>query len=291
MLAAGMAFAFTACQKEEGLMGGSGDLQQITVNVPTVAASRASIADYGDGGEVNRCILQVYREGEPYGGRMVTAVSGNKATFSLQLVSSQEYDFVFWADCGGENLADNHYVTTDLANITVKEYSGNNDEFDAFFYTFTETVSGAFSKEVTLKRPFGQLNITTTDIAAIETNDLKPAKVKVSFNSIPTSFNALTGELGETVGKVEYTADVIDATTGELTVDYIWAAETEANLSDFTVAFINASGTEFTKNENFKNIPIRRNYQTNVSGNLLTKAGDFNVTINPGFDGGYFNNT
>ena len=34
-------------------------------------------------------------------------------------------------------------------------------------------------------------------------------------------------------------------------------------------------------NDAFKNIPIRRNYKTNVSGNLLTKQGTINVTIDP----------
>lgn len=34
----------------------------------------------------------------------------------------------------------------------------------------------------------------------------------------------------------------------------------------------------------FKSVPIRRNYKTNVSGNLLTKEGNFEVTVNPAFE-------
>lgn len=52
-------------------------------------------------------------------------------------------------------------------------------------------------------------------------------------------------------------------------------------LADFSMTFLNGT-TEISTNGDFKNIPIRRNYRTNVSGNLLTKQGTFNVTIDPG---------
>lgn len=48
------------------------------------------------------------------------------------------------------------------------------------------------------------------------------------------------------------------------------------------MTFLNGT-TEISTNGDFKNIPIRRNYRTNVSGNLLTKQGTFNVTIDPEF--------
>ena len=67
-------------------------------------------------------------------------------------------------------------------------------------------------------------------------------------------------------------------------MDYIWAPEREANLADFSVTFIN-NGNDITTNDAFKNIPIRRNYKTNVSGNLLTKQGTINVTIDPIWEG------
>lgn len=48
------------------------------------------------------------------------------------------------------------------------------------------------------------------------------------------------------------------------------------------MTFLNGT-TEISTNGDFKNIPICRNYRTNVSGNLLTKQGTFNVTIDPEF--------
>ena len=80
---------------------------------------------------------------------------------------------------------------------------------------------------------------------------------------------------------MEYTADVLSA-DGDLTVDYIWAPVEEATLADFSMTFLNGT-TEISTNGDFKNIPIRRNYRTMVSGNLLTKQGDITVEIDTEF--------
>ena len=284
-LAAGVLLALVSCQKEEGPIGG-GDLQQITVKLPSVPDTRATIdADYSNAADVNRCILQVYKDGEPYGEQMKVQVNNKTATFTLRLVSSQEYDFVFWADCANTDLTDKIYKTDNLENITVAAedgYTGNNNEFDAFFYVLKDyEVTGSFTEDVTLKRPFGQLAIRTTDIDDIPDQALRPTAVRVSFSEIPTAFDIYNDKVLSSA-PVEYTAEVIND-AGELSVDYIWASADEAALADFSVEFFNNS-TSITVNDNFKSVPIRRNYKTNVSGNLLTKEGNFEVTVNPAFE-------
>lgn len=284
-LAAGVLAALVSCQKEEGPIGG-GDLQQITVKLPSVPDTRATIdADYSNAADVNRCILQVYKDGEPYGDQMKVQVNNKTATFTLRLVSSQEYDFVFWADCANTDLTDKIYKTDNLENITVAAedgYTGNNNEFDAFFYVLKDyEVTGSFTEDVTLKRPFGQLAIRTTDIDDIPDQALRPTAVRVSFSEIPTAFD-IYNDIVLSSAPVEYTAEVIND-AGELSVDYIWASADEAALADFSVEFFNNS-TSITVNDNFKSVPIRRNYKTNVSGNLLTKEGNFEVTVNPAFE-------
>ena len=227
LIVVGMLFMFTACQKEEIVSSDSGTGQTITVNIPqTGVATRAA----GDGTQINRCILEIYREGVRYGDRKVVGVSGKTATFNdLRLVSNQTYDFVFWADCATEGtdgaLTDKHYNTENLAAITVNNYTGNNDEFDAFFHCEKGyKVTQAFNLAVTLKRPFGQLNVKTSDWDEILDENLKPADVKVEFKSVPTSFNAQTGVAGEEQA-VTYTAAVPTGTTGALTVDYLFASD------------------------------------------------------------------
>ena len=287
LLLAGMLAAFTACQKDEGLVSGGATSQTITVTIPQGMQTRATAADFGNGAKVDRCLLQIYRPGttptkydEQQSATVQKGTDGKlTATFNLRLVAQQTYDFVFWADCS----TGDHYNTDDLTNITVKgNYAGNNDEFDAFTGALLDyQVKGAFSENITLRRPFGQLNVKTLDMTAIPATDLKPTKVKVAFTAVPTSFDARKGEVGAATDAVEYTADVLSA-DGDLTVDYIWAPVEEATLADFSMTFLNGT-IEISTNSDFKNIPIRRNYRTMVSGNLLTKQGTFNVTIDPEF--------
>ena len=281
-MAAGLAMTLTACQKDEVSPSAGATSQTITVSIPQGVQTRAAAADFGDGSQIDRCLLQIYRNGQPYGEQQTATVTGNTATFNLRLVAQQKYDFVFWADCSEAG-----YETDDLSAITLgsdADYTGNDDKFDAFFLCKKDyTVTESFSETFTLRRPFGQLNVKTLDLAAIPDNaaDLKPAKVKVNFTSLPNTFNALTGEeSGEAA--VEYTADVLNA-TGELTVDYIWAPVEQATLADFKMTFLDAAGKEISANSDFKSIPIRRNYRTMVSGNLLTKQGDITVEIDPNF--------
>ena len=277
-----MLAAFTACQKDEELVSDGATSQTITVTIPQGMQTRATAADFGDGSQIDRCLLQIYRGGQPYGEQQTATVTDNTATFNLRLVAQQTYDFVFWADCSEAG-----YETDDLSAITLgtdAAYTGNDDKFDAFFLCKKNyEVSESFTETFTLRRPFGQLNVKTLDLAAIPDNatDLIPAKVKVNFTSLPTTFNALTGEESGTTA-VEYTADVLNS-TGELTVDYIWAPVEQATLADFKMTFLDAAGNELSANSDFKSIPIRRNYRTMVSGNLLTKQGTFNVTIDPEF--------
>ena len=278
----------TACQKDEGLVSDGATSQTITVTIPQGMQTRATAADFGNGAKIDRCLLQIYHSGTTpakYGEQQSATVQKGAdgkltATFNLRLVAQQTYDFVFWADCS----TGDHYNTDDLTNITVKgNYAGNNDEFDAFTGALLDyQVKGAFSENITLRRPFGQLNVKTLDMAAIPDPTLKPTKVKVAFTAVPTSFNAKKGEIGAATAAVEYTADVLSA-DGDLTVDYIWAPVEQATLADFKMTFLDAAGKEISANSDFKSIPIRRNYRTMVSGNLLTKQGDITVEIDPNF--------
>ena len=76
---------------------------------------------FGTGTSVNRCILEIYH-GDKFYDRIEKGVSGKTVTFdNLRLVSSQTYDFVFWADCaeGSEgNFTDKVYNTANLKSIT-----------------------------------------------------------------------------------------------------------------------------------------------------------------------------
>ena len=67
LLAAGLAMTLTACQKDEVSPSAGATSQTITVSIPQGVQTRAAAADFGDGSQIDRCLLQIYRNGQPYG--------------------------------------------------------------------------------------------------------------------------------------------------------------------------------------------------------------------------------
>ena len=292
--------AFTACQSDELANGGrNGEVAaSFSVQLPgngNNAVTRAATA--GDGTSVNRCIMEIYLNDELYSRQIGTIQpDGLTAGFDVRLVTSQTYKFVFWADhvesVEGEAIkTDLHYNTADLRNISMKgDYNGSSkdDTRDAFFASLEKLVTNAFSESVELTRPFGQLNIKTEDLASIPNNQkdaFVPVTAGLSFKNLYTGFNAATGNLlGESTA-VAYKAasDVVDA-NGNLTVDYLFAPNTAGgqHLVNMTLAVYNAAGGQITTKD-LNNIPVQRNYKTNVTGNLLTVDSKVNVTVAPAF--------
>ena len=292
--------AFTACQSDELANGGrNGEVAaSFSVQLPgngNDAVTRAATA--GDGTSVNRCIMEIYLNDELYSRQIGTIQSdGLTAGFDVRLVTSQTYKFVFWAD-HVESVEDEaiktdlHYNTADLRNISMQgDYNGSSkdDTRDAFFASLEKLVTNAFSGSVELTRPFGQLNIKTEDLASIPDNQKEafvPVTAGLSFKNLYTGFNAATGDLLGEPTAVAYKAasDVVDA-NGNLTVDYLFAPNTAGgqHLVNMTLAVYNAAGEQITTKD-LNNIPVQRNYKTNVTGNLLTVDGKVNVMVTPAF--------
>ena len=126
---------------------------------------------------------------------------------------------------------------------------GNDYTSDAYLDSKQIFVDMSANVNVELRRPFGQLNVKTTDmkeVLAANIADLVPTHVAVAFKAVPTGINLLTGELLSATDAVAYAekAAVID-TEGTLSMDYIFAPKGEEQyLADFTMSFIIASGAE-----------------------------------------------
>lgn len=291
---------FAACQSDELANGGrNGEVAaSFSVQLPgngNNAVTRAATA--GDGTSVNRCIMEIYLNDELYS-RQIGAIQsdGLTAGFDVRLVTSQTYKFVFWAD-HVESVEDEaiktdlHYNTADLRNISMQgDYNGSSkdDTRDAFFASLEKLVTNAFSESVELTRPFGQLNIKTEDLASIPDNQKEafvPVTAGLSFKNLYTGFNAATGDLlGEPTAVAYKEASAVADANGNLTVDYLFAPNTAGgqHLVNMTLAVYNAAGEQITTKD-LNNIPVQRNYKTNVTGNLLTVDGKVNVMVTPAF--------
>lgn len=281
--------AFTACQNDELVNGGSGNETAVSFSVQLPGANAPSTRAAGEGKLVNRCIMEIYLGDKLYGERQVVAVeNGKTATFNVRLVTSQTYDFVSWADVSGEGgiKADRHYQTTNgLQNISLLgTYAGNDDSRDAFTgVLLSKLVTGAFNAEVPLTRPFGQLNIKTTDLGDIPTTTLIPATASLAFKGVYKGFNAHTGAVTGELAALSYdeNAAVVDE-NGVLTMDYLFAPEKEQLLTGMVLTMYNAAGEKIT-DKKLNDIPVQRNFKTNVTGSMLTVSGQFVATLKPEF--------
>ena len=65
----------TACQKDEVSPSAGATSQTITVSIPQGVQTRAAAADFGDGSQIDRCLLQIYRNGQPYGEQQTATVT------------------------------------------------------------------------------------------------------------------------------------------------------------------------------------------------------------------------
>lgn len=310
------ALLLTSCQRDE-LQGGSISGEEVTVSISAVVpgdggAVVKSDDNPGNGSEVNRCILEVYLlEGEDgsataslYGTRQVVKVENLTAAFEdLNLITGQKYRLVLWADHveDPENGlgTDLYYDTENLPSVSYKsgtEYESNEDRRDAFFKVEEFELDGPEDRTVSLTRPFGQINIITTDYGLIPSthSDLLPVMVKLAFQSIPTSIDLVNGTVNAMAEVTTSTAVEIagldvdgEEDSKQLSFDYILApAEGQTVVSEFTMSFLKEDGTTpVAKDYTFENIPVQRNYRTNVSGALLTDRTGVDVVVKPGFDG------
>lgn len=308
--AAVMALLAVSCQREEtgfGLPAGEEVTVTISASVPSGGPSVKSNADPGNGDQINRCILGVYMvDGENgpqlYGTRVYKQVTGGQATFEdVTLLTGYDYKLVFWADnvASTTNLqTDNHYVTTDFPKVTYNttdghQYMSSDDTRDAFYGVFDlNDFSGEVQDSYILTRPFGQLNIFTTDYDDIKMEALKPAKVQMAFTSIPTGLNLLTGETtsGSVTGAVSDIQTITDPVVSgakQLSFDYVFAPEDQQLIiNDIVMSFYDANGSQqlAINAYAFPGLPVRANYRTNVSGALLTKSSNLKISIDEDFE-------
>lgn len=154
----GMLFA-TSCSQDELLNEPSnGDFVNATFTIGTTdgIATRATI---GNGTKADKVACAVY---DAAGTEMeelykVVNVVDMKATYEVRLAKGQKYRVAFFA----YNAAADAYDVDDLKNITVKDSQKSNIENrDAFTaYIDVDATVNAINKDVTLYRPFAQLNL------------------------------------------------------------------------------------------------------------------------------------
>lgn len=213
--------------------------------------------------------------------------NGLTATVTLRLVRGESYDIAFWAQ------APNAPYTLDKAagTLTVATEGKANDEFRDAFYGVWSGTPAATTQEVTLRRPFAQINVLTTaaDWAALEASQIPFAGSSMKFTA-PTVLKLTTGEV-ETPEEYNFTFNAIDPDAVDITgydgykyvaMNYVLAGDRLTEKLNFSI--YRAAGESLGDFE-VVNVPYQRNYRTIVWGDIFTIEGAFNVTIVPDYEG------
>ena len=280
---------FTACQDdlEQGLKDGE-SVVTFTAELPSSLQSRA----FADGKTATNLTYAIYEAGQKHALIVdSTSVQFNdlKATVNVRLVNGKSYDILFWAD--NANAPYHFDAQTQTINIDYTDITANQENRDAFFAVEKAlTVDGTINKNITLTRPFAQLNIGATDTEAAKTAGFETSETKVTVSNVYSSINLFTGAVaGNTELTYAYAAkpsnEQFPVTTvsdkGYLAMNYVLVDGKEMIDVDFTAK--NAAGHEITRS--YSNVPVQRNYRTSIYGNILTESTQFNVVIEPAFGG------
>ena len=294
-------FAAGSCQKEIEFLEGD---TQVSFEISTGEIATKAIAD-----ATNITVLHWELYGAdfetaaaPFGEGKVEDTDGNKSfKLDLRLVADQDYKIVFWAET--EHGA-THYDTQDLRSVKIKTYAdenANDESRAAFFgsYAFHTENGVKVEQEITLKRPFAQINLGTTNyetsLNQVNGGKLIVESTEMTVNAIANSFNTLEG-VGESDfdGVVTFKAaptpnGAADQNEKKLNVnnkDFYWIGMNylivtgDSDLINVDVVLnTNMGVVEHT----IENVPVKENYRTNILGDFLTVGAEFEIVVDERF--------
>ena len=302
MLAMAGVFAATSCSQEELYTETEGDFVEasFTIETPDGILSRA----VGDGTTVDQVTCAVFdANGEEMTQlRKNIEIVGKAAQYNVRLAKGQAYRVAFFAYDKDANA----YDVTDMKNIKVNGNQASNLEGrDAFTAKFDVTPTTAAIKEtVTLYRPFAQLNLGAykDDVAAAAAAGIVVTNTQVTVSNVYTAFSAYDDAVVGGTSEMTFALNAIptqdldvdinrdnnitaDEKFAYLALNYILVGDkgSEKSLADIKFTWKTADGKTNNPISTFENIPVQRNYRTNIVGWLLTNPAEFNIVIDEEF--------
>lgn len=300
---AAMAVLAGACAKEQ-VASGDGETVEMTFNVD-VPETTITTKGLSDAAQVDELVFQVFLRGAKDQNKhyiytqvpeltQTVPVVDKKATVKVSLVKGQTYSFAFWAQTSDTG----YYNTDDLRSVTMNTglVKANDPKMDAFFAIKNEArVTVSYSKNVILKRALAQVNFGTKKYSG-RSDELKAQKSYVTLTGVPNVFHPFMSgdsfacEGSETVKFNENevisdeTLSVNDAEYSYLASVYVFALNPNNTITDASAVVTLSNGKTTTIKA--PNAPVKRNFKTNILGDLLTVDAVWNVDVAPEFDGG-----
>ena len=233
--------------------------------------------------------------------RLNLPVVNGKATYEVRLAKGQNYRVAFFAYDKDANA----YDVTDMKSIKVLgNQASNMDNRDAFTaYTDINaadlTSLSNIEREVKLYRPFAQLNLGVDDVEleAARKAGIVVTNTQIKVSNVYNAFSAFDNAVAADATPCEMTFAMNGIPQEKLKVDnkdYNYLAlnyllvgdvDTEKSLADVEFVWATADGKTNTPATNFINIPVQRNYRTNIIGKLLTTPTEYNIVVDNHFCG------
>lgn len=302
-----LAMMFASCSQDDAINEiENGEL--VTFSIETgEKATRA-----GDGNTVNTLHFQVWDKNsetlvissiDELGAKTLQkaeTVTAGKATVAFNLVKGVPYDIVFWACHDQDNCVD---ISKGLDNITLKNtLNANVEAYDAFFHAEKDYKVQPGKTTVYLKRPFAQINVGTTaeDWEKAGKLAVEIDKSTITITDVYEGFNARTGNVAGSTTELTYglnsvlddtftvenAADGSKTTYKYLSMNYVLAQADKS--STHTFSFELNDGDQVINTVTIQNLPIQRNWRTNIIGNLLVSSEEFEIIVDPEFDGDHY---
>lgn len=289
-----------SCQKI-GPVEAGGNVN-FTLQTPADAATKV----IGDGENVDIVYYEIYKAEDGHANSLTGGVplvdgtvvmSGKEARLSLHLLEDQDYVALFWAQVTPPSGVQ-HYDIADLRKVEAL-YAGvdSNDEGRAAFYQrHAFNTSEKVDTKVTLVRPFAQLNIGTTLESLNIDYPVDVTASKVTVTTPARYFNVNTGmahtpatqpvEFALAENPQQY-LEVNDTDYEYVAMNYFLVS---GNTSSVDVVFDIQTDKGTVTDKVVAQVPVQKNYRTNIIGNLLTKETTIEIVVDNRFYGDWNRN-
>lgn len=310
-----------SCSKEEAPGQINGEESLVTFNLSTDQLATKAV---GDGTTAQKLYYAVYQDNTTIIeniSKMDGSVGINlSANVSIPLLNGEKYSIVFFAakedvvSSGTTTPTKVCHLDWEKKTMTYNPSLANQESYDVFYAFVPEfTVTGNKQETIKLTRPFAQLNIGTKagDLAEltkyygnVDNSADKFVLSKVLVKSLKNTLSLENGTLSGTEADVTYDFSDINVLCDNhystvanakeefpvagyeyLAMNYVLAsAEKQLVNIEFTIDRA-AKNQPIVKG--FENIPVQRNYQTNIYGDLYASTFEYKVDITPDFAGQY----
>ena len=303
VMAAAVLFGAVACSQnpvEEVVAD-----QQVTTKI-TIGLENLGTRLAGDSGMIDKVAWGVYNHKEDGTGDFLLAHSSandavgvadfknGAAEIEITLFTGKKYDLVFWGYCSANSAYSIDWENREL-NVNYAGQKANVEANDAFFHIENGFRAGQ-NQTFTLRRPFAQLNAGQSyedyNIMQLTGNSIVASSVVAKAYKTMNLVNGSVSNLVD-VELLENAVVADDLTVSgvaykHLAMNYLLVNEKEV-VNTVTFQFLEngevaeGNGTVFTRQ--YYNVPLQRNYRTNILGSLISDEYKFTIVIDDEFDG------